>query len=121
MLLENKYFNVIRQDNTDSLNATFRIALLPDCEVYKGHFPGEPICPGVCNIETIKECASMLLGRELRYSAIKQCRLTAIATPQVCPEVDITIALTERDGEYGIQSTISDEKQTYMILKGTLV
>lgn len=63
----------------------------------------------------------MILTREtLRYSTIKQCRLTALATPIVSPEVDIQIALTESANGYTVQATILDEKQTYMILKGQL-
>ena len=62
MLLENSYYKIIGRSG-EGLDAVFRVALLPDCEVYKGHFPGNPVSPGVCNIETIKECAMLLTGR----------------------------------------------------------
>ena len=73
-----------------------------------------------CNIETIKECAILLCGEQLRYSTIKQCRLTALATPTVCPEVDVQVTLTPAGDSYSVQATIADAKQTYMILKGQL-
>lgn len=121
MLLENKFFKVLSSERTDDMNATYHVAVLPDCEVYNGHFPGEPVCPGVCNIETIKECACLLTGKNLRYSAIKQCRLTAVATPEVCPEVDVKIALAEAGDAFSLVASIADAKQTYMILKATLI
>ena len=62
----------------------------------------------------------LLCGESLRYSAIKQCRLTALATPQVCLEVDVTINLTPCCNGYMVQATVSDDKQTYMLLKGQL-
>ena len=104
------------------MTAQYTIAILPDCNVYDGHFPGDPVCPGVCNIETIKECAMMLLGKELRIKTIKQCRLTAIATPTVCPEVTIDLTATPADDNesYTIVASIADDKQSYMNFKGTL-
>jgi len=118
MLLENKYYKVLRAREEGTGKAVYHIALLPDCNVYQGHFPGQPVCPGVCNIQTIKECASLLTGKELRISSIKQCLLTAVATPTVCPEVDVTVQVSEADGKYSIVATISDERRQYMAFKG---
>lgn len=118
MLLENKYYKVLRAREEGDGKVVYHIALLPDCNVYQGHFPGQPVCPGVCNIQTIKECASLLTGKELRISSIKQCLLTAVATPTVCPEVDVTVQVSEADGKYSIVATISDERRQYMAFKG---
>lgn len=120
MLLENKFYKVLSEERGEGLSAKYHVAILPECNVYDGHFPGDPVCPGVCNIETIKECAILLCGEQLRYSTIKQCRLTALATPTVCPEVDVQVTLTPAGDSYSVQATIADAKQTYMILKGQL-
>ena len=118
MLLENKYYKVLRARENGEGKAVFHVAILPDCNVYEGHFPGKPVCPGVCNIQTIKECASLLVGKELRIFSIKQCLLTAIATPTVCPDVDVEVEVKEVDGKYSIVATISDEIRQYMTFKG---
>lgn len=121
MLLENRFYKVIKEEKNDG-QGKYQLAILPDCDVYQGHFPGDPVCPGVCNIETIKECAIMLTGKQLRIKSIKQCRLTAIATPSVCPEVTITLSATPSAGNsYTVLATIADEKQSYMEFKGELV
>lgn len=97
-----------------------RAELCPDCWLYRGHFPGRPVSPGVCNIGMIKGCAEFLSGQKLTYSDIRQCRLTAIASPQVCPVVNVSVTLTPTDGGYQIQAVIADQQQTYMELKGTV-
>ena len=120
MFLKDKFYKVTKEEKNDT-GATYTVAILPDCNVYDGHFPGNPVCPGVCNMELILECAMMLTGRDLRIKAIKQCRLTAIATPTVCPEVVITVnATAKEDGTYLIVANIADDKQSYMDFKGTL-
>ncbi len=121
MLLENKYYRVLSEErHAEGMGGAYRVAILPDCSVYEGHFPGEPVCPGVCNIETIKECAMLLTGDRLRYASIKQCRLSALARPEVCPEVEVDVTLVQSDGGYSVQATIADAHQTYMTLKGML-
>jgi 3-hydroxyacyl-[acyl-carrier-protein] dehydratase len=121
MLLEHKYYDIVASEQESPLKATYTIHLRPDCAVYAGHFPGNPVCPGVCNMETIRECAMMLTGRQLHFSEIKQCRLTAVATPVACPTLTVSLTLTPASEDFSIQAAISNQTQTYMQLKGTLV
>ncbi len=119
MCLENNYYKIIsRQSN--GLSGVFHIALCPDCDVYRGHFPGNPVSPGVCNIQTIKECAEKLTEQQLQISNIRRCRLTAVATPTTSPELEVDINLTPTETGYIITSTISDNTRTYMELKGEM-
>jgi len=119
MLLENKYYKVIHV-NTDGLNAVFHIAILPGCDVYRGHFPDNPVSPGVCNIETIRECAMLLTGKKLFISSIKQCRLTAVASPAICPEVDVIINASPTETGFTVKARITDAERVYMEYKGEM-
>ena len=47
--------------SVDAAGATIR--LLPDSPVYKGHFPGYPITPGVCLVEIALELIAEMAGR----------------------------------------------------------
>lgn len=119
MKLEDYYYKIISIQRCDT-GGTFHIALLPECNVYQGHFPGNPVCPGVCNIQTIKECAQILTGSQLCLHHIRRCRLTAVATPTTCPELDIRVKLTPAAIGYTVEATISDNRQTYMEMKGEM-
>ncbi len=120
MLLKDKFFSV---ENTVVSNegATYYVRLLSDCDCYRGHFPGKPVSPGVCNIEMIRECAELFTGKDLFIEDIKQCRLTAVSSPAICPSLDIAINLIPAsDGtSYEISASITDKDRTYMSLKGT--
>lgn len=119
MFLDNRFYKLTKEERAKQ-EARYVVSILPDCNVYEGHFPGNPVCPGVCNIQTIKECAERLVGQSLTITTIKQCRLTAIATPQVSPEVTVTVNATENEGGYLITANIRDEKQEYMSLKAQM-
>ena len=120
MLLENKYYKIGDRCG-EGLNAVFRIVLLPDCDVYRGHFPGNPVCPGVCNIQTIKECVMQLTEEKLLIGTIKQCRMTAGASPVVCPEVNVTITVLPIDRGFTVTAAITDTERTYMEYKGDMI
>lgn len=121
MLLQNKFYKVLGETRESAELSTFHLSVLPECEVYEGHFPGKPVCPGVCNIETIKECAMMLSGQSLRIRSIKQCRLLAVATPSACPEIDVRVSLTSVEQGYNVVARIVSGETVYMEFNGLLV
>lgn len=119
MRLEDNYYELISM-HSSGMSGTFRIALREACEIYRGHFPGNPVCPGVCNIQTIKECAERLTGKRLRIGSIRRCRLTAVLTPASSPELDVTVHLLPTDTGYTVTATVSDANRTYMDYKGEM-
>ena len=121
MLLKDKFFIVLHEEKITANDAVYLCELKADCDVYRGHFPGKPVSPGVCNIEMIRECAEMLVGKDLKIDTIKQCRLTAVASPSVCPKVDVKVSVAQIEGTdtYNVVASIADSAQSYMELKGT--
>lgn len=120
MVLEDYYYQTysIHTDGATSMQA--RIGFLPDCDIFRGHFPGRPVCPGACNIQIIKNCVMKLTGQSLRISSIRQCRFTALATPDKCQAVDVQIAIERTAGSYVVKATMADEHQTYVEYKGEM-
>ena len=65
--------------SSDAAGATVR--LLPDSPVYKGHFPGYPITPGVCLVQIALELISEREGRPVRLVASKNIKFTSPVFP----------------------------------------
>lgn len=119
MLLSNRYFAVESQQQHEG-SAHYHVRLLADCDVYRGHFPGNPVSPGVCNIEMIRECFAMALGGAPRIHTIDRCRFTAVASPVKSPELDIDMEWTTAEDGYHLVAVLKDGEQQYMDFKGTL-
>lgn len=116
MLVLKDYYKVESVVRSDG-EAVYTVSLNPDCEVYRGHFPGSPVSPGVCNIQMIRECAQKeclclpeaatdrpgLVGGAVRLyiDEIRQCRFTSLITPLTHPEVDVHISLSAADHRHG--------------------
>ena len=74
-------YSRIISKNINEKQAVFLIELLPSCSVYEGHFPGNPIAPGACNIEMVRQCASIALQREVRITGIRHCKFMKLLRP----------------------------------------
>lgn len=120
MRLENNYY-MLESMHMGGRCGVFRIRLCPECMVFKGHFPGYPVCPGVCNIQMIKECCERLTGVRLTISSIKKCRFTAVATPTDTPELYVTLSLAPVENGYLVAAHISDDNRQYVEFKGEMV
>ena len=119
MLIKDYYTieNVLKQENGA---VRFDINLNADCPVYEGHFPEEPVSPGVCNIQMIKECAEQVAGKSLLLNNLQQCRLTTLVTPIQHPQVEVTILLEEKGDAYKLKATIGKGEDVYLDLKAEL-
>ncbi len=115
-MLLNSYFT-IKEEIKNENGSEFHIALNPQHEVYQGHFPGDPICPGVCSIQTIRECAERVAGCPLTISAVSQCRFSELLTPVKNIDLLLKLAL-EKSAENGykvVASIFSEDGQTLFL------
>lgn len=120
-MLENDYYKINSYEANEE-QALFHLALLADCKVYQGHFPGHAVSPGVCNIEMVKECAEKVTGHKLSILTVGKCRLTAVLSPAICPFPDVNVSWKQLDERlYAVTATIDDAQRNYMKLKMQLV
>jgi len=98
----------------------YEIALNPDCEVYKGHFPGLPITPGVCSVEIMKECAEDASGKSFMISNLQQCRFLNIITPSELPTAFVKVKISEKEGVWSLASSIYSSEKEYASMKAEL-
>lgn len=73
--------NGILYDILEENECGYLLKMRNDHPVYQGHFPGNPITPGVLTLQMVRECLSRIVGCELHYSAIKNCRFVAMVRP----------------------------------------
>lgn len=79
------------EDNPERFNAL--IELNKDHEIYKGHFPGNPVVPGVCLIQIIKETLSQHFCKELILVKADDIKFLNIVNPENDPEIELEIKI----------------------------
>ncbi len=94
---------------------SFEVALNRAHRVFEGHFPGNPILPGACTLRIIKACAAVIVGREVRYATIDQCKFTAVVVPDDTP-IRVHIQLSEQI----LRATVEFRGTVVVKLKSTI-
>lgn len=89
MVLKNSLYVIDGQSASEEA-VCYDISLQPDHTIYKAHFPGEPITPGVCVIQIAKELLEDHLQRPLAIKAVKNVKFLAVVSPLQHPSVRYT-------------------------------
>lgn len=99
----------------------FRVRLDASHPVYRGHFPGHPVLPGVCTLQLVRECLNRGTGRRFRYAAIRECKFLGMVVPQADELLEIDIRLAD-DGPAAkkLVCTVANNGKTALKLKGTV-
>lgn len=81
MRLLNNFFK-IESSNLAESTAEFVICFNADSEIYRAHFPGQPITPGVCIVQTAKELLDQYLDYETELSGVKNAKFLSVIVPE---------------------------------------
>ena len=87
MMLLNDFYQI-----TEQASQAFRIRLNPAHEIYRAHFPGQPITPGVCQIQLVTELLSQLLDAEATLTDCKNVKYLSVVRPEETPELTVRFA-----------------------------
>ncbi len=116
MLLNNFY--TISEWNTLENELHVSIKINPWHEIFKGHFPEQPVVPGVCMVQIVKELLEQNFQRKLLFSRGHQIKFLQLVVPH---EDDIIVAHikwnTAADG-YNILADFKKDEAVVFKLSG---
>ena len=96
MLLKDFYTIKELEKTTDS---KYKVLILINekHEVFQGHFPGNPIMPGVCMMQIIQELTEQITACSLFMESLSNVKFMALINPFVNPELllELDVTITE--------------------------
>jgi len=117
MLIEDLYEVKSFENNDGALVVT--VSLNKDHEIFEGHFPGNPVMPGVCMIQIIKELTERATEKSLFLSSCSNIKFMAIIDPVKNPLLTLKIDFSEVDGTIKVKNTVSYEDTLALKLNAT--
>lgn len=93
MLLKN-FYKIISLENTADSKYKAVILINEEHDVFKGHFPGNPIMPGVCMMQIIKELTEQITGSSLFMQSLSNVKFMALINPFQTPELLLELDVT---------------------------
>lgn len=98
-MLLNKLYSVSSFDCSETGDIlTVSISLMKEHPVFVGHFPGNPILPGVCTVQIIRELLEKASRRELMLTGATTIKYLGFISPLTTPDLrfDITCKTSEQ-------------------------
>ncbi len=117
MLIEGLYKVTANEKTAEGISA--KIHLNKDHDIFKGHFPGNPVMPGVCMIQIIKELTEEATGKDLFLAVSSNIKFMAIINPEKNPDLQLVIEMAEENGEVKVKNTTTFKDTVALKLNAT--
>lgn len=120
-MLKNDFFYI--QSLTDDqgiISAVLEIN--PFHKIFEGHFPGQPVVPGVCMMQMVKEIAETATGKDFFLHKADIVKFLSVMVPQKDTAIQARIKYTGTENNaLNFDATLFKEDTTYLKFKGEFV
>jgi 3-hydroxyacyl-[acyl-carrier-protein] dehydratase len=118
-MLLNYFYSILQQESSgNSVNAT--ISINKEHTILKGHFPGQPVVPGVCMVQIAKELVEQVTQSDLRIIEGDNIKFLAVIDPNQNNIIQAAVTFMPVGNLLEINATLSAGDTIYFKLKGTL-
>lgn len=101
------YFYNVKEFNFTDNQLKAIIELNPEHEVFKGHFPNNPVTPGVCMLQILKELTEQATNTNLFIKECSNVKFMALINPETNPILVITIDINPLEENFKIKASAS--------------
>lgn len=119
-MIDGSFYTIVGTHDTDSLHIRREIVFLMDHVIFKAHFPDNPIVPGVCTLEIIRQLVTEVVGGEIRIPTVKNMKFLNLMTPAEGKVFTFDIQLVaQSETLFSAKTTISDPET--IVVKASLL
>jgi 3-hydroxyacyl-[acyl-carrier-protein] dehydratase len=116
-MLEGDFFHS-RDVTVDGHSLSGTVVFNPEHRIFAGHFPGQPVVPGVCMLQILKEYLEKMLAAKLILQKASQVKYLALIDPVQVPEVQVEISFKDEKGVVAASARLYKEPMTFLKFRG---
>ncbi|MDB5158844.1 MAG: hypothetical protein JWR50_3551 [Mucilaginibacter sp.] len=118
-MLKEPIFRILSVSHEDnSVNAVLEIDQVN--EIFNGHFPDQPVVPGACMLQMVKEVLADALRVSLRLVKADNIKFLSLIQPSA-RSLQLNIAYQLTDSDIKVNCTLSSGENICMKLQGMFV
>lgn len=89
-MLEGDFF-IIQSIRQEGISNTVAVELNAAHPIFKGHFPGQPVVPGACLLQMLKEIVQQLAGVPVQLKIAHQVKFISLIDPNLNAHLQLVI------------------------------
>jgi len=118
MLLNNFY--TITDFQKLELGVTALIKINPTHEIFNGHFPNQPVVPGVCMVQIVKELMEQALQQALFLKEGTQLKFLQLLVPNNDDTIHVSIQYKMIDTSYTFNASFHKDDVAVFKMNGVV-
>jgi 3-hydroxyacyl-[acyl-carrier-protein] dehydratase len=99
------FYTLQSYEKTENGSFVANISLNKDHDIFKGHFPGNPVTPGVCMMQIVKELTEEFTDSKLFLKTASNVKFMAIINPFETPDLILQLDINENEDEIKVRNT----------------
>jgi len=119
MTLKDNFYQIKEMHHTDT-GVNFLVHFNVEHFIYAAHFPGNPITPGVCIVQIVKELTEKLTQTPLFLKTVKNIKFVQVINPLTHAEVTFALGTPQKD-ENGYRISAGVESGDEIFAKLSLI
>ncbi len=119
MLLNDFFYIRSLQNEADTLEV--QLELNPAHHIFEGHFPGQPVVPGVCMVQMIKEILEQTLEKRVQLEQADYIKFLSVIDPRVNASLSAEISLQYTSNGVAVNAVLRKETVISLKLRGNFV
>jgi len=104
MLLPNLY-QVLKKEVVDETTISVTVEVNKNHQLFEGHFPENPVMPGVCMLQIIKELSEEHLKIALFLQTASNVKFTAVMNPEIDSKLIVNLSFIHENETVKIKNT----------------
>ncbi|AHM59730.1 beta-hydroxyacyl-(acyl-carrier-protein) dehydratase, FabA/FabZ [Flammeovirgaceae bacterium 311] len=101
-MLKDKLYTLNTLEKTEEGAYKALVLLDSSSPIFNGHFPGQPVLPGVCLLEMVKEILGQIRKKPCRLMSAAHMKFLKVVDPRAEPALLFEISLVESEAELKI-------------------
>ena len=117
-MLQNSFYTLEGTPETTANSVQATIRLNPEHAIFAGHFPGQPVVPGVCMLQIIKELLEGTTGQPMQLVKASNIKFLTVLTPAAHEIVSVQLKFESSEGGILVsEATISSGADRFIRLQ----
>jgi 3-hydroxyacyl-[acyl-carrier-protein] dehydratase len=96
-MILNDFYQLNSITEKEENNFDVFVTLNKSHDIFKGHFPDNPITPGVCMLQIVKNISEEIYNKPLLFNNSNSIKFLAIINPEINPELKLILGYKKID------------------------
>ncbi len=119
-MLKDPLFKYLSVNSTEGLISA-ALEIDADHEIFNGHFPDQPVVPGACMVQLVKDILEKKLAVALQLKIANNLKFLTLIDPQITTNLQLQLNYLTEDDLIKVNAELIAEDVVYFKFQGSFV